>query len=370
MTGRPRREHSSPVASRRTAGGGWIGALCVCVLLLACAGLAAWFVPDTASDARAWRTAVPCTAVTPAEGRDDCTSTVQAVIARTEARQPRQRSWLYFTDGRPLARLEVTPEAAQDFRAGDHVGLTVWRGQVMKVAGEGHVWHEHVTTPGSQAVIAAVLALAGAYPGARVALRLRHGRRLPADELLPSALPFAGALAVTALWLLPLCYVHPTTPLSSPVPIAWAAAGSLVTLALLILAWRATRVRTPEEAEAAERPERAKAAEQSEEGEVFLPARFLEPTDYNPHGFGTHIVLGDGPLAVTPHAGPGRFAAKRIPVERLTVKAVRRARGGDGDIVPRSWHIAELEDAGHPVRLAAAPDDLARILRELRPARV
>lgn len=43
--------------------------------------------------------------------------------------------------------------------------------------------------------------------------------------------------------------------------------------------------------------------------------------------------------------------------------------GGDGDTVPSSWHIAELDDAGTPVRLAAAPDDLTRILRELASGR-
>ncbi|NEC33410.1 PH domain-containing protein, partial [Streptomyces rubrogriseus] len=29
------------------------------------------------------------------------------------------------------------------------------------------------------------------------------------------------------------------------------------------------------------------------------------------------------------------------------------------------WHVAELDDAGGPVRLAAAPADLARILHAL-----
>lgn len=132
------------------------------------------------------------------------------------------------------------------------------------------------------------------------------------------------------------------------------------TVALFALAWRATGVRKPENGVAEEvgRPGR----------EVHLAARFLEHTDYNPHGFGTHIVLGDGPPAVTPHPGPGRFAARRIPVERLTVKDVRRIRGSDGDTAPRSWHIAELDDAGEPVRLAAAPADLTRIVHELRAA--
>ncbi|MFE1885609.1 hypothetical protein ACFW7O_39220 [Streptomyces diastatochromogenes] len=289
--------------------------------------------------------------------RDDCLTTASAVIARTDVNQPKQHSWLYFRDSRPVDRLAVSPEAAQDFRPGDHVELTVWRGQVMTVTGAGHSWHEHITTARSLAVVAALLALAAGYPAAKVLVRLR-GRRLPDDEVLPSALPFAGAPAGTALWLLPLCYLHPTAPLSSPARITWAAAGSLLTLALLIGAWRATRIRTAKGAEAAEQPE---------QGEVFLSARFLEPTDFNPHGFGTHIALGDGAPAVTP--GPGRFASKRIPVERLTVRNVRRARGSDGDTVPRSWHIAELDDAGTPIRLAAAPADLTRIVRALGSAR-
>lgn len=358
-----------PVISHRTAGGGWAGSLALCALLLVSAGVAAWFVPSAASDEQAWRSARPCTAETPAAGRDDCLTTAWAVIARTDANRPKQRSWLYFTDSRPLDRLEVSAEAARDFRSGDHVELTVWRGQVMKVTGAGHSWHEHITTARSLAVVAALLALAAGYPAAKTLVRLR-GRRLPDDEVLPSALPFAGALAGTALWLLPLCYLRPTAPLSSPAQITWATAGSLLTLALLMGAWRATRVRTPEEADAAGRPEEAEAGgavEQPEQGEVFLSARFLEPTDFNPHGFGTHIALGDGAPAVTP--GPGRFAAKRIPVERLTVTNVRRARGSDGDTVPRSWHIAELDDAGTPIRLAAAPADLTRIVRALGSAR-
>lgn len=100
--------------------------------------------------------------------------------------------------------------------------------------------------------------------------------------------------------------------------------------------------------------------------EVFIAARFLDHTDYNPSCFGTHIVIGGGRLpAVTSHSGPNRWAAKEIPVRRLTVKGVRRPRGGDGDNVPRTWHVVDIDDAGKPVRLAAAPADLARIIREL-----
>ncbi|MFG2354822.1 PH domain-containing protein [Streptomyces sp. NPDC048521] len=341
--------------------GGWAGWPVLGALLLAAAALAVSFVPDATAYERAWRTAAPCPAGAPATGPDDCLRTVPAVIARTDPRPPRQRSLLYFAGGRPTAKLEVSSEAAGAFEAGDRVRLTFWRGEVMKVAGVRYVWHEHVPTGGSVAVTAAVLALAAGCPGAQVLLRLR-GRRRPADEVLPSALPYAGALAGTGAWLLPLCYRHPTTLLGSAESLTWLSAGSLVTVALFALAWRATRIRLPEESVAPRLGD-------DDDGEVFVPARFLEPTDYNPHGFGTHIVLGDDGPAVTPHPGPGRFAARRIPVERLTVTTVRRARAGDGDTVPRGWHIAELDDAGTPVRLAAAPDDLARVLRALRPAR-
>ncbi|MDT0343639.1 PH domain-containing protein [Streptomyces litchfieldiae] len=364
--GAPESSHV-PVVTYRTAGYGRAGTLALCVLLLGGAGGAAWLVPNVASDERAWQSAGPCAAETPAGELGECLTTLSAVIARTEAapsNRARRSSWLYFTDGRPLERVAVSREAAQSFRPGDTVELTVWRGDVREVAGERHVWREHVPGAGEVAVIAAALALAAGYPGALVLLRLR-GRRLPADEVVPSALPFAGALAGTALWLLPLCYLHPTTLLTSPQPIAWAAAGSLATLGLFVRAWRATRVRTPGEGGAT-----GKSMGEEGEGEVFLAARFLEHTDYNPYGFGTHIVLGSGPPAVVPHSGPGRFAAKRIPVERLGVRNVRRARGSDGDTVPRSWHIAELDDAGKQIRLAAAPADLTRIIRELETTKI
>ncbi|MDJ1136815.1 PH domain-containing protein [Streptomyces iconiensis] len=371
-----------PVISRGTAGRGTAMWLVLCVLLLAGAGVAAWSVPSAASYEQAWQKASPCTAGTPATKRRECVTTLPAVIARTEAGQYRKPSWLYFTDSRPLKRLGVSREAAQGLQAGESVEVSVWRREVMEVAGEHHVWREHVPAPGGRAVIAALCVLAAGYPGTRVLMRLR-GRRLADDEVLPSALPFAGALVGTALWLLPFCYRHPSALPTSPGAIAWATAGSLATLALFTWAWRATRIHTPGEAgepRLSGAVERGGAAERAgvgaemenegeKEGEVFLAARFLDHTDYNPYGFGTHIVLGDGPPAVTPHPGPGRFAAKRIPGERLALKDVRRARGSDGDTVPRSWHIAELDDAGSTVRLAAAPNDLTRILRELGPAK-
>jgi hypothetical protein len=357
------RRYGTPASDRLrvvtddAVGSGWAGRLGVSALLLAAAGVAAWSVSGAVAHERAWHAAAPCAV---GSVSDDCLRTVPAVIDRTDARGPKQRSWIYFADGRPMARKSVSSEAAEAFHAGDRVELTIWHGEVMKVAGAHYVWHEHVITGGSVAAFAAGLALAAGHPGAQVLLRLRWRRR-PDDEVLPSALPFTGALLGTGAWLLPLCYRYPAgLPGSAPV-IGWVAAGALASAALFAWAWRRTRVCTPERSPAPEAPE---------QGDVFLAARFLEETDYNPHRFGTHIVLGDGGPAVTPHAGPGRFAARRIPVERLTVTTVRRPRGDDGDTVPRSWHIAELNDAGTPVRLAAAPTDLARILRALRLAHV
>lgn len=352
-----------PVITLRTAGRGLAVPLALCVTLLAGAGLLALFVPVAEAEKREWTSATPCTAGTPAAERRECLTTLPAVIARTEVGQRKgEDSWLYFVDGQPLERASVSREGAAGFQPGDEVELTFWRGEVREVVGERHVWRDHFAEAGVVAVIAATSALAAGYPGA-VALLRRRGRRLPVDEVLPSALPFAGVLVGTALWLLPLCYLHPTTLLSSPVAMAWAAAGSLATLGLFAWAWRATRVPDSGKVAPAEQPEG------SPEKEVFLAARFLEATEYNPYGsFGTHIVLGSGPPAVTPHSGPGRFAAQPIPVRRLSVLSVRRVRGDDGDTVPRDWHVAELDDAGTPVRLAAPPRNLTRILRELERA--
>ncbi|CAM5441424.1 hypothetical protein SALBM311S_07723 [Streptomyces alboniger] len=70
---------------------------------------------------------------------------------------------------------------------------------------------------------------------------------------------------------------------------------------------------------------------------------------------------GDAP----PRAGPVRGETDSRGAARSQERPA--PRGGDGDSVPRGWHIAELDDAGTLIRLAAAPADL-RILRELGPA--
>ncbi|MFB8757713.1 PH domain-containing protein [Streptomyces nigra] len=353
------RRHGSPesdhlaVLSKGTAGRGLGLPAFLCALFLAGAALAAWFVPVVAEEKLAWTSAVPCAGQE--AGRDrDCLTTVSAVVRDTEVAQGKGRSWVSFAGGRPVDQVSVSKEGAAGFHAGDRVEVTVWRGGVREVVGEHHVWREHFPAAGEVTVAAAVCVLIAGYPAALIAQR-RRARRRPVDELLPSPLPFAGALVGTALWSLPYCYTHPTLVPGSPGGVAWAVLGAAASVGLFAGAWRATRLHTP----GADTPARADAGGE----DVFLAARFLESTEYNPHGFGTHIVLGEDGPAVLPHSGPGRYAARPIPVERITVRTVRRPRGGDGDTVPSGWDIAELDDEGRLVRLAAAPADLARILR-------
>ncbi|MFD0318028.1 PH domain-containing protein [Streptomyces flavalbus] len=240
-SGRGGQSEQAPVVTSYTgAGRGWVGAVLLSLLFLGAAGLFASWMPDVTANERAWRAAVPCTAETPAAERQECLRGMSAVIERTEPHRPKKDSWLYFVDGRPLSRLRVSWEAAEAFQPGDRVRLTVWREQVMKVSGERYVWHEHVVTSRSTTVVIALLVLTAGYPAAVALTRLR-GRRLPADAALPSTLPFAAALAATAVWLLPLCYRHPTSPPTSPGALAWAAGGAVVTVVLLVWAWRVTR---------------------------------------------------------------------------------------------------------------------------------
>lgn len=366
--GAPESEHV-PVISYRTAGRGTALPLGLGLLLLAGAVVAAWYVPVVQSEERAWASAVPCTAE---ENSPDCLTTLSAEISRVEVGTGKERSRLYFADARPQDRLVVSQEGAEGFRAGQQVEVVLWRGQVREVSGGHHVWRENVVGGGEVAVAAAVCLLGSGYAGSVLLVR-RRGRRLPDDEVVPSAVPFAVTLAGTAVWLLPLIHLNPSGPPDSVRDLAWAGAGTLASLGLFVRAWRVTRVRPLRQDPGGGRPRGSIEEAHEDRGDasgedVFLAARFLESTDYNPHGFGTHVVLGGGPPAVTPHAGPGRFGAKPIPVERLTFQGVRRLRGGDDDTVPRHWDVAEFDDGGRTVRLVADPDDLDRIVRAIRRA--
>lgn len=364
------RRHGTPeepehlhVITARTGGHGVFGPIAWCApLLIVAMVIALWAVPRSLADERAWRAAVPCTAATPVADRGECLATLPGVVLRTDVHERSKYNSLYLSAGRGPERIRVSHETAGAFAPGDPIEVTFWRGRPRAVVGAHAAWHEYRAPAGQLLALAVAFALAACYPAARAVQRIR-GRRLPDDEVLPSALPFAGVLLMTALWLLPLCVLHPTDPLGSPATITWAVSGAAVTVGLLVLAFRASRVRSPGVAGPTD------GTDDAGWEEVFLPARFLEHTEYNPYDFGTHVVLGGGEvLAVSPHSGPGRFGVRRVPVERLTLHRVRRARGGDGDGVPRDWHIAEFDDAGTPVRLSAAPDDLARVLRALEHA--
>ncbi|MET8400512.1 PH domain-containing protein [Streptomyces sp900116325] len=348
--GAPATDHLVVITSR-TAGRAWKGLLALCIGLLAGSALAAALVPTASAHLRDWTTAVPC----PAGQFDrECLSTERAVVKDTDPARGRGQSWLYFTDDRPVDRTSVNQDAAKAFHPGDKVTLTIWRGAVYKVSGRRYEWTEHFATGGEVAVVSALLVLGAGVPAAQLLIR-RRARRQPADSAVPSVWPFVAALVGTGVWLLPYVHTLTTDPFLSGGALLWVVPGVPVSVALFRWSWRATRIGRPDTPDAAAPLRSSK----------FVAARFLDTTDYNPHRFGTHIVLGDGPPAVLPHSGPGRFAAREIPVSRLSVREMRRARGEEAELVPRDWEVAELSDEGRLVRLAASPGDLRLVLREL-----
>ncbi|MGW3512339.1 hypothetical protein [Streptomyces sp. NPDC000994] len=231
--------------------------------------------------------------------------------------------------------------------------LTFWRGRVMKVVGKRYVWHVNVPAAGGTAVFAAVFALAACYPAAHSLLSLL-GRRLRDDGELPPALPFGGALVATALWLLPLCYLHPTTLFSSPVAITWLAVGSLLTLGLFAGAWHTTCA--PGTAAGTTEKSRRRRGRGGIPGRPLPGGHRLQPARLrHPH---------------RPGRRPSRGGARSGPVRGETDTGgaphpQERTARPSTDPVDRRWDVAEFDDAGTPVRLAAEPADLARVLRGL-----
>ncbi|MFD6425123.1 PH domain-containing protein [Streptomyces sp. NPDC060198] len=352
----------------------FISALVGCLLLVLGLGTAVLGIPQALAYERAWNPPVLCAAGTPVENRLDCLVVVTGVIEGIEATGERKPAWLFFTDGGPTVDIYVSYETARSFREGDRVDVTYWRGAVEQVAGEHARWREEAMYPGALAALLAGFWLAACYPVAQIVVRVRV-RRTPGAVALPLALPFAGVLVATALWLLPLCVLRRPYPLGSPTTVAWAIAGTVVTAGLLVLAFRATRPVPP--GDTAER-HRADAGADAGDGngvaaedgreDVFLPAYFVDSVDFDPYHSTTHLVLGpDGSLAVSPHPGPGRFGVRRIPTERLTVLRVRRVQAGEAKRgFPISWQVADLDYQGELVRLRASRTTLDRVLRPLR----
>ncbi|MFE0177539.1 PH domain-containing protein [Streptomyces sp. NPDC059002] len=328
--------------------------LFLCVMATAGAGyVAVMGIAPEERQAREWRASVPCPATQgPADPRRDCRTTLHGVIERTAYKYNKrgEDDWLSFTGNRPTGRLNVRVETAKAFEPGDRVALTWWRGRLMTVASKEHTAEEDVPRPGSQAAVV-TLALLGGSAFALLALagRRRRGQPVaPGDRAEPTGMTFLLPIGLTALWAVPLAGLRPDAAVAVPV----GAVCGLGTLALVIMAWRRTGPRGAPAPRALPRDE-----------DVFLPARFLDDTPYNPHHLGTHIVVGKPPMAVLPHGGPGRFAAKDIPTQRLTVQGIRRPLPTED--VPSTWNVADLLDEGTHVRLAASPANLAVLVEEL-----
>ncbi|MFE2376672.1 hypothetical protein [Streptomyces sp. NPDC059398] len=328
--------------------------------LSAVAGATCFAVGGVSSEERRdrdWRAAAPCPASAPADPRADCVTTLPAVIERTKAEldHDNHNDWLYFRGDEPVDRLSVAYDTAAAFGPGDHVTLTWWRGDLMKVASRQHTANEDLPRPGGIAggVVFLILA-AGLLAVLLLVRRPRDGRPVtPGEPARPGVFFFPVPLAAAALWAVPLGGLRPGRAVAVPV----AAVGVLTVIALLVWAWRATgRIRPVEP-----RP-------LPEGKDVFLPARFLQDRPYDPDLLGSHVVLGAGPMAVLPHGGPGRLVGKEIPEGRFTVQGLRRPKSSERR-TPASWYVAELLDSGTRVRLTAAPADLLLLVQELERTR-
>lgn len=332
--------------------------LVLCVV--AVAGAAFFAVAGISSEERRdreWRAAEPCPAGVAVAARADCVVTVPAVIESTRAKLNKsdRDDWLYFSGGTPVERLNVSYDTANAFEHGDHVTLTWWRGDLMRVASARHTADEDVPRPGSIAGGVVFLVLAAGVLAVFALVRPRRdGRPVAADEPLPpSVFTFLLPLVVAALWAVPLAGVRPGRTVAT-----WVAAGGvLLVLGLLAHAWRVSGRRPPLE------PRPLPPGE-----DVIVPAAFLQEAPRDPNLQGTHVVVGAGPMAVLYHGGPGRLGAKEIAVGRFSVQGLRRPRRLLERNVPAHWYVAELLDSKTPVRLAAAPADLLLLVQELRRA--
>ncbi|MFB7634146.1 hypothetical protein ACFC0M_24810 [Streptomyces sp. NPDC056149] len=336
--------------------------LLLCLLTLVGAGCVATFgLAPEERRAREWRAAAPCPTTAAADVRADCLTTLPGVVERLETQQRgegRARHSvlrLYFRDAEPMDRLDVEFDPGAYYAPGDRTTLTWWRGHLMRITtAQQHTSDlDAVPRPGDLAVGLAfgLLLITGCTIGVLARPRpQRRGQPVgPGHPAEPNGLAFLLPLAATAAWTLPMAGLRPSPPTAELV----GAVCTIAVLALILLAWHLSGRARP----VAPRP--------LPDGEdAFLRAYFLDETPYNPHHMGSHIVLGAGPMAVVPHNGPGRLAAKEIPTDRLTVQAIRGPHR-DEETVPTDWYVADLLDDGTPVRLTAAPANLLLLIQQL-----
>ncbi|NGN64372.1 hypothetical protein G5C51_10705 [Streptomyces sp. A7024] len=331
--------------------------LLLCLAALAGGGyVAVAGVGPEEREARAWEAAEACPAMsgTPDIGRD-CRTTVRGVVEETHAERPKRRghapNWIAFRNDKPAPKVNVADfDTAAEYGPGDRVELTWWRGRLMTVSGEGRTFDQNVPAPRALAVLVTV-----AVPIAAGGLVLWLGRRRRAGQsVAPGERGDAGGKAflvpilATAAWTILLAALRPGVGVAQGVALAC----GLGTLALTAIAWRQTGSRGRPE-------ERVLPAGE----DTYVPAMILGRVPYEGHFGGSWIVVRDDSMALVP--SKSRFGAKEIPVRRLRVQHVRRPRAEE-EGVPSSWHVAELLDGDTPVRLTAAPDDLAALLDRIR----
>ncbi|MFE7312588.1 hypothetical protein ACFU7T_05665 [Streptomyces sp. NPDC057555] len=351
---------SEPVARPRTER--FISArlmpLLLCLLTaFGAGGVAVFGVAPEERRERQWQAATPCPTAAPVDVRADCLTTLHGVIERLETHH-RSRSYdlrLHFRDSKPVKWLDVEYEADAYFAVGDRIAVTWWRGEAMRITNRQHTT-DLLSVP-HPVDVAVVTTLALLIINGLLIVKLgnsrRRGKPIGSGPTEPDGLAFLRPVAATAAWTVPMAGLRPSPVIAEPV----AAVCTLAVLWLTLLAWRKSGHTGPVEP----RP--------LPEGEdLFLRAHFLEDTPYNPHLMGTHIVLGAGPMAVVPHGGPGRLAAKQIPAGRLTVQGVRGPTASE-EYVSSHWYVADLLDDDVPVRLTAAPADLLLLVQELERAK-
>ncbi|MEW2530737.1 hypothetical protein [Streptomyces sp. NPDC047071] len=347
--------------------GRWRPVLAVCcalVLLLVPVGFFA-AVPGALARGHAYAAAPACAA---GARTDSCTTTVAATVTGTEekARGRKADYWLRVTergDDR-VRRVHMSGSRLHDaVRAGDRVSLTYWRGEIRRVrfgtaaeeteASPADDWRLPLgigllTLPVGLGVLAAVLWWRRRYAGAAhaSAWQLSVG---PVAGALLGCLGFVaaqacpdvrGALLVTAL-------------------------GVPAVAVLTALVARRTRRRERRAVDTSDIVPVPPA------GRRCVRAAVLGDVPYSVDGF-DHLVVGDGPPAVTPDPD-GRVARRPLPPS-LTVREVRAPRPGDTVLGPGGGTydtvLIECRDGAGTVVIVLAREDAPVVLGALlSPAR-
>ncbi|QDQ11791.1 hypothetical protein [Streptomyces spectabilis] len=352
------------MAGRTGAGPGrWRSVLAVCfglVLLLVPAGFLA-AVPDALARGDAYAAAPACTA---GARPDSCTTTVAATVAGTEekARGRKVDHWLRVTErGDDRARrVHMSGSRLYDVvRAGDRVSLTYWRGEIRTVR-FGSATEETDASPADDwrlplGIGLLVLPIGLGFLGTLWWWRRSYAAAAHAGPWQLGVGFVAGALlGCTGFVAAQVCPSVPGALLVTAfgVPPVAALTG--------LVAWLTRR-------------RERRAVDTSDivavppAGRQCVRAAVLGDVPYRVDGF-DHLVVGDGPPAVTPDPD-GRVARRPLPPS-LTVRGVRAPRPDD----PGHWAgggtydtvVIECRHGEATVLLALAREDAPVVLGALR----